>query len=304
MDMHPANGINQLLLKQKPHAKFAITQDNDWISVLKPDDPCLPAANEFLSRILEVYNVCEADNVVFLEYKPQVLYRTYLKHNHDISLTLPLWSPAIVAVGAVGYLSSDDGKFITLFNARAPGASTARGIPPTPALRTKIAPTIHGEKRLKSRALFGLLDFGRKRDPPQRVTFPLKVGENAAHLYTGPTRHRRFEADDLPMEWCKSNIDKIIEIYGADHNITREDIVLVTGTLDAQDYAFFVSACHREGSVVFEVAVNPRIGQPWGSFFPANNGQFNSKVSRHRGPWETVLISCVPIASNAIVLSR
>ncbi|KIM38801.1 hypothetical protein M413DRAFT_447513 [Hebeloma cylindrosporum] len=81
MEMHPANGINGLLLKQKPHAKFAITQDNDWISVLKPDDPCLPTANEFLSRILEVYNICEEDDVVFLEYKPEVhgiefVYRT------------------------------------------------------------------------------------------------------------------------------------------------------------------------------------------------------------------------------------
>ncbi|KIM38805.1 hypothetical protein M413DRAFT_447516 [Hebeloma cylindrosporum] len=83
--MHPANGINALLLEQKPHAKFAITQDSDWISVLKPDDASLPSANELLSRILEVYHICEEDGVVFLEYKPAVLYRTYLKHDHDIS---------------------------------------------------------------------------------------------------------------------------------------------------------------------------------------------------------------------------
>ncbi|KIM35848.1 hypothetical protein M413DRAFT_325701 [Hebeloma cylindrosporum] len=72
IEMHPANGINALLLKQKPHAKFALTQDSDWISVLKPDDPSLPTADEFLSRILEVYNICEEDDVIFLEYKPQV----------------------------------------------------------------------------------------------------------------------------------------------------------------------------------------------------------------------------------------
>ncbi|KIM38818.1 hypothetical protein M413DRAFT_447528 [Hebeloma cylindrosporum] len=304
-EMHPANGINELLLKQKPHAKFAITQDNDWISVLKPDDPCLPAASEFLSRILEVYNVCEEDDVVFLEYRPEVLYRTYLKHNHDTSLTLALWSPTIVAVGAVGYLSRDDGKFKTLFNARAPRDSTARGVHSLPALRTKIVPKMHREKGLKDRAfdLFGLLNLGRKSDPPQRVTFPLKVGENAAHLYTGNTSHRRFECDHLPMEWCRSNIEKIIEIYGADHNITRGDVVLVTGTLDTQDYALFVSACHREGSAAFEVGINPRIGQPWGAFLSENNGQFHSKVSRYRGPWETVLVSCFRVASNAIVLS-
>ncbi|KIM34679.1 hypothetical protein M413DRAFT_135309 [Hebeloma cylindrosporum] len=180
---------------------------------------------------------------------------------------------------------------------------------------------MHSEKSLKGRAfdvLFGLLNLGRKSDPPQRVTFPLKVGEKAAHLYTGPTRHRRFEADDLPIEWFKSNTEKIIEIHGADHKITTGDLVLskfntlsiiyitilppVTGTLDTHDYALFVSACHREGSVTLEADVNPQAGQPWGSFLPANNGQFSSKVSRHRGPWETVLVSCLGVASNAIEL--
>ncbi|KIM38021.1 hypothetical protein M413DRAFT_448063 [Hebeloma cylindrosporum] len=66
---HPANGINAALLKLKPHARFAITQDNDWISVLKPDDTSLPTTDEFLSRILKVYLVCEEDDVVFLGYK-------------------------------------------------------------------------------------------------------------------------------------------------------------------------------------------------------------------------------------------
>ncbi|KIM38819.1 hypothetical protein M413DRAFT_237947 [Hebeloma cylindrosporum] len=72
IEVHPANEINALLLKQRPQAKFAVTQDNDWISVLKPDDPCLPRAKEFMSRILVVYNICEEDDVVFLEYKPEV----------------------------------------------------------------------------------------------------------------------------------------------------------------------------------------------------------------------------------------
>ena len=131
------------------------------------------------------------------------------------------------------------------------------------------------------------------------------------------------------MEWFKSNVEKIVEIYGANHNITREDLVLskyntideiinselilhlVTGTLDTSDYALFVSTCHQEGSVcgiickiypathylqvTFSVNANPQIGQPWGAFFPTNSGQFTSKVSQHGGPWQTVLVSCLHI---------
>ena len=32
-------------------------------------------------------------------------------------MTLPLWSPSVVAIGAVGYLRKPEGEFVTLFNA-------------------------------------------------------------------------------------------------------------------------------------------------------------------------------------------
>ncbi|KIM36711.1 hypothetical protein M413DRAFT_449046, partial [Hebeloma cylindrosporum] len=304
--MHPANEINALLLKQKPHAKFAITQDSDWISVLKPDDSSLPNADEFLLRILEVYNICEEDDVIFLEYKPQFLYRTYITHDYDPSLTLALWEPTVIAVGAVGYFSRKDDKFITLFNAYAPDDSTSQGIPSlSPVI--KISQTMYHEKSIKSKAfglLYDLLRIGRSSGPPQRMSFPLKVGEKAAHIYTGPSRHRQFLGNDLAMGWFKSNIDKIIEIHGPDHNITRENLVLINGTLDAPDYALFVSACHQEGSVTFDVNLNPQIGQPWGTFLPTNAGQFTGKVSRHGGPWETVLVSCLHVASKCCRLIK
>ncbi|KIM38793.1 hypothetical protein M413DRAFT_447506 [Hebeloma cylindrosporum] len=292
--MHPANGINALLLKQRPRAKFAITQDSDWISVLKPDDPTLPCASEFLSRILEVYNVCEEDDVVFLEYKPEVLYRNYLTHDHHMSLTLPLWQPTVVEVGAVGYLSREDENFVTLFNACAPDDA----IFSLPPVQTEIV--TQPIQSVKSNAF----DVSRADEstPSQRVFFPLKVGEKVARLYTGPTQHRQFQADNAPTEWFKSNIKNIIEIYGADHNVTGEDLVLITETLCAQDYALFVSACHQEGSVTFDIDVEPQIGQPWGAFLPAKSGQFTSKVSRHGGPWNTVLVSCLRVASNVVSL--
>ncbi|KIM38803.1 hypothetical protein M413DRAFT_29751 [Hebeloma cylindrosporum] len=301
IDVHPANEINALLLK-----RFAITQDSDWISVLKPDDASLPDPNEIFSRILEIDNICEEDDIVFLEYRPEALYLSFLTHDRDISrellipilvsplnqgeVRLPLWHPIVVAVGAVGYLSREDGRFITILNACAPGDSTSPGICSLSPAQPRITETIHNEQRAKSAEcdlVSGLLNL----EFIPSVSFPLKGGEEAAHMYTGSTRHRCFQADDSLMEWFESSIEKIVEIYGADHDVTREDLVLMIGTLDAQDYALFVSACHREGTVTFEVNVEPQVGQPWGEFLPGTTGQFTSKVSQHGDPWETILVS-------------
>lgn len=48
------------------------------------------------------------------------------------SVTLPLWEPTLVKLGAVGYRSKPGGTFITLFNSFSPGESSndeARKIP-------------------------------------------------------------------------------------------------------------------------------------------------------------------------------
>ena len=47
-------------------------------------------------------------------------------------VTLPLWTPSPIALGAVGYYSKMTGEFITLFNSFKPGETSdgmARNIP-------------------------------------------------------------------------------------------------------------------------------------------------------------------------------
>jgi abelson tyrosine-protein kinase 1 len=47
-------------------------------------------------------------------------------------VTLPLWTPSQVALGAVGYLSKPGGEFVTLFNSFDPAKSSdgvARNMP-------------------------------------------------------------------------------------------------------------------------------------------------------------------------------
>ena len=51
-------------------------------------------------------------------------------------VTLPLWDPSPVEVGAVGYLSKPRGQFVTLFNALIPGIADHPGI--------QTLPSIHG----------------------------------------------------------------------------------------------------------------------------------------------------------------
>lgn len=49
-------------------------------------------------------------------------------------MTLPLWSPSPVALGAVGYLSKPTGAFVTLFNSLKPYESVNRGAKNIPSL--------------------------------------------------------------------------------------------------------------------------------------------------------------------------
>ncbi|KAK7046149.1 hypothetical protein VNI00_007152 [Paramarasmius palmivorus] len=48
--------------------------------------------------------------------------------NIDWTVTLPLWSPSPIAIGAVGYLSKPKGAFVTLFNAFNPEKSGELGL--------------------------------------------------------------------------------------------------------------------------------------------------------------------------------
>jgi abelson tyrosine-protein kinase 1 len=57
-------------------------------------------------------------------------------HTYVVSLvTIPLWDPSPVEVGAVGYLSKPQGHFVTLFNAFTPSKADNLGIQSLPSIR-------------------------------------------------------------------------------------------------------------------------------------------------------------------------
>ena len=76
-----------------------------------------------------------------------------LQLTDTLTVTLPLWTPSQVVVGAVGYHSkSEGGKFITLFDAFEP-AKSSNG-------RTKDMPSLYG---------YGRVDRGSQRQDKRNV---------------------------------------------------------------------------------------------------------------------------------------
>jgi abelson tyrosine-protein kinase 1 len=88
-----------------------------------------------------------------------------------------------------------------------------------------------------------------------------------ACLCTETTDYRYLEKVDAPKKWFKTHIDFIMQTYGGQHQLQKEDLFLgqyhiipfrqettnrisaVIGTLSAPNYALFVSHRHPEGHV-------------------------------------------------------
>jgi hypothetical protein len=82
-------------------------------------------------------------------------------------VTLPLWDPSPVEVGAVGYLSKPQGHFVTLFNALTPDKATHLGIQSLPSIHgygpTRVDTHRQDRRTVAQKgidAFAGLLTFG------------------------------------------------------------------------------------------------------------------------------------------------
>ena len=56
----------------------------------------------------------------------------------------------------------------------------------------------------------------------------MRNGHKAAHLFTESTMYSYIAEPDLaaPRKWFKANINQILAIYGTDHIIQKEDLML------------------------------------------------------------------------------
>ncbi|OCH89375.1 hypothetical protein OBBRIDRAFT_668393 [Obba rivulosa] len=245
-------------------------------------------------------------------------YRMLLQHEFHPSLTLPLWCPSPVALGAVGYHEKPSGKFVTLFNSFRPGETSGGVASDIPSLFGYGPVTTGNQPQNKRNVAQRGMDMIQQwlgvrsngRSVSRRYSSPLRAGHKAAHLFTEATVYRYVEDLATPKKWFNANVDRILELYGAKHQISREDLYLVIGTLDAQDHALFVSHSHPDSQVNFDVYSAPQKGEPWGQLTttdlaasigsgpiyheePAGGAQNTSKISSFSGrtPWDTVLIA-------------
>ena len=65
----------------------------------------------------------------------------------------------------------------------------------------------------------------------RRYSFPLKAGHRAAFLCAEATEYRYMISEegeqlDAPKRWFKANVDAIMKIFGAQHQIQREELFL------------------------------------------------------------------------------
>ncbi|KAF8889717.1 hypothetical protein CPB85DRAFT_1333584 [Mucidula mucida] len=266
--------------------------------------------DSLLNMIEDDYESPPAINATIADTRDERRYRLLLSHKFHPSLTLPLWSPSLIHLGAVGYLHKPEGTFVTLFNAINPSKSPDNQHPHT-------LPSIHGygsvsaqssrydQRNAAQRGFDAITGIFRRPDGPStRYTHPLRAGHKAAFMYTESTSYKYLENLEAPKKWFKATIDEILAIYGTHHSIQREDVFLVIGTLSAADYALFVSHNHPDGHARFNV-LPPKNNMPWGviktdteiaggpSYHePIPGGSIsNSKVSRNGSKDVTLLLA-------------
>ncbi|KIM41815.1 hypothetical protein M413DRAFT_138529 [Hebeloma cylindrosporum] len=210
----------------------------------------------------------------FADARNERRYRYLLEHEFNPSLTLALWEPSPVQLGDVGYLLKPKGTFVTLFNAlKHHKAAGFIGALPSMAGYGNVS---KGSLRLDKRnvaqkgldVFSGLLTFRSRNEIhiSRRHSFRLRAGHKAAHLYSESAEYHYMKKLEAPKAWFKANADSILNFYGQQHGIQKEDLFLVISLLQAPNYALFISHRHPDSHAHFNVFNAPGKGHPWGGF--------------------------------------
>ncbi|KAH9014502.1 hypothetical protein EDB85DRAFT_1876352 [Lactarius pseudohatsudake] len=242
------------------------------------------------------------------KYRDERRYRMLLQHDYHTILTLPLWQPSHVELGAVGFLSKPDGRFETLFNAFEPGATSGGKADELPML-SGYGKVLKGSQRQDKRnaaqrgldrvhGLFSSTYVQPSRRISRTQSFQLRALHKVAFIYAESTMYRYITNVDVPKKWFQSNIDHIMKIYGREQHLTREDIYLVIGALDAPDYASFVSHSHPDGQVTFNVFASAHVARPWGEFALTSAEQV---MEPSRDPVQQDMVGAVTASNVSLV---
>ncbi|KAJ7193623.1 hypothetical protein GGX14DRAFT_588248 [Mycena pura] len=232
----------------------------------------------------------------------EIRYRMSLSHAFEhLSVTLPLWTPSLVEIGAVGYLVKPTGAFRTLFNCRNPAATSNGRISDIAEL--PIVPTViqkHSTNRdLQTRGIKFIDKLKPGPSPVVKRNYAISALGETAHLIAEKVEHQYFEHLDVLKKWFRANVQAIVEAYHPE--CLREELFLVVGTLNARDHALFVNHGSDNPEEAFEtqfhVLSSRQPGEAWGYFKPfpmeGTDGatQRICKVSNIGSSRSTVLLS-------------
>ena len=95
---------------------------------------------------------------------------------------------------------------------------------------------------------------------------PLKPGNKQAVLIIDDGEFEIYRSFAEARAYLYSNIDWIMAQYGELHNIAREDVIIVVGTLKARNYTMLVSNFSPRTTLSFNVHASPEPGKPWGTW--------------------------------------
>ncbi|PCH42836.1 hypothetical protein WOLCODRAFT_164050 [Wolfiporia cocos MD-104 SS10] len=234
--------------------------------------------------------------------RAESLYRAILSHEFNATLDLPLWSPSPIACGAVGYYLQGKGTFAHLFNVLSPtGYPWNLTAIKTPDFKMRLVLNAASQRSRVWGPLYRIMPRGRK------IHRQLHQGKAAAFLFAETTRYQNIHPNSIDQlsKWLQENADSIIDVYASNTPVTRDNLCIVTGTLDAENYALFVSDEHSNGHVEFTVPPNLRPGDKWGAFSvtttqPSRRAALDpitaekvSDFSSQRGQWDTVLMAAI-----------
>jgi abelson tyrosine-protein kinase 1 len=60
------------------------------------------------------------------------------------------------------------------------------------------------------------------------MSVPLRAGQKTAFIYTEATKYSWLQNLQSAKAWFKANVDRILDIYGEEHQLHREDLSLGT----------------------------------------------------------------------------
>ncbi|WWC65266.1 uncharacterized protein I303_107883 [Kwoniella dejecticola CBS 10117] len=205
-------------------------------------------------------------------------YRHYLSHGFDDRLSIALWFPSAVPLGSVGYIRH--GQFVHLMDAHLPPIGV-KELPPMPYLdefsslhTTSIPVNTRGTAEKGLDMVAALSNFikpsgeSSQKAVSRRIPFPLKPGMKQAALIVEDGTFEIYRSLAEARAYLTANIYWILQQFGDQHQINKEDVIIVVGTLTARNYAMIISSFAPRTTLSFNVhASSYRVeGEPWGTW--------------------------------------